>query len=208
MKKPVTFERSIKRLADSYGIDEETGCWLWLSDAQLRAGYGRFYFDGRRHQAHRFVYELLVGSVPEGMELDHLCRIRRCVNPAHLEPVTGRVNILRGVSPSAVNAAKSHCSRGHELTGDNLVASFLQQTGGRRCRICDNERMRSAYRESNPDRGLPNALKTHCPKGHEYTPENLVKSALKKGWRVCLICQRQHVRDSGRKASRKRPPTK
>lgn len=70
------------------------GCWLWLSTLD-RSGYGRLYHQARRWVAHRFFYELLVGPIPEGLELDHLCMVKTCVNPAHLEPVTGDENIDR-----------------------------------------------------------------------------------------------------------------
>jgi hypothetical protein len=83
--------------------------------------------------AHRLVYEELVGPIPEGMELDHLCRNTSCVNPAHLEPVPHRVNVLRGVGPTAENAVKTECVNGHPLTGRNLC---IRKEGGRKCRTC------------------------------------------------------------------------
>jgi hypothetical protein len=102
-------------------------CWEWTG-ARERKGYGRF----RSQPAHRWSYELLRGEIPEGLFLDHLCRNRACVNPWHLEPVTNRVNILRGVSFAAINAHKTHCIRGHEFTPENTYMS----TKGRNCRAC------------------------------------------------------------------------
>lgn len=88
--------------------------------------------------AHKWAYESIVGPVPEGMELDHLCRNRACVNPAHLEAVSRRVNQLRGLSISAKNARKTHCVHGHPLTGENVY----EWRGSRYCRAC-----RAAARE-------------------------------------------------------------
>jgi hypothetical protein len=78
-----------------YDVDVETGCWNWLHHC-TPDGYGRLERDGRRQMAHRYIFELNRGPIPEGMQLDHLCRNRRCVNPVHLEPVSGLVNARRG----------------------------------------------------------------------------------------------------------------
>ena len=82
------------------------------------------------------MYRLLVGEIPAGLQLDHLCRVRDCVNPTHLEPVTGRENILRGQSFSAINAAKLQCVRGHDLTGPNLLYRTSRGAVIRACLIC------------------------------------------------------------------------
>lgn len=111
-------------------VDE---CWLWVG-ATVR-GYGEFYFKGRQLKAHRFAYELLVGPIPEGLTIDHLCRNRSCINPSHMEPVTIQENLRRGISPSAVNARKTHCLRGHPLKGQNLLVN----NGHRHCRQCKKE---------------------------------------------------------------------
>lgn len=79
-------------------VDNETGCWLWTAGYR-RGGYARFRYAGagsKNGAAHRFSYEKLIGPVSGGLQLDHLCRVRHCVNPAHLEPVTPRENTLRG----------------------------------------------------------------------------------------------------------------
>ncbi|MBO0884191.1 MAG: HNH endonuclease [Mycobacterium sp.] len=87
--------------------------------------------------AHVFAYELLVGPIPTGMQLDHLCRNRSCVNPDHLEPVSQRVNLLRGATQPAFNTAKTHCPQGHPYEGDNLA---FNRDGSRFCRTCSRDR--------------------------------------------------------------------
>ncbi len=105
------------------------GCWLW--DGVIHgSGYAHFF----RKSAHIRAYIELVGLVPEGMELDHLCRNRHCVNPAHLEPVSHLENVLRGIGPAAVNARRTHCTHGHELAGENLQVTV--RGDGRKMRQC------------------------------------------------------------------------
>lgn len=117
--------------------DKTPECWNWKG-ATLR-GYGRFRYFGHYIQAHRAAWLLLVGPIPESLELDHLCRNRSCVNPSHLEPVTGRENKLRGDTVNARNAHKSECLRGHPLSGENL---YVGPDGKRQCRMCGRERVK------------------------------------------------------------------
>lgn len=105
-------------------------CWIWMG--QRVDGYGRFQFYRETIQAHRAVYEHFRGPIPDGLVIDHLCRVHECVNPLHLEPVTQRTNVLRGIAPTAENAAKTHCKWGHELSGSNLIL----RPDGRECRAC------------------------------------------------------------------------
>lgn len=112
----------------------DNGCWGWIAYRDPD-GYGNFSIEGRTKRSHRVAYELLISSIPEGMQLDHLCRNRGCVNPDHLEPVTCRENILRGESFQARNARKTHCLHGH------LFAEYGFSSGdtSRRCRLCHNQ---------------------------------------------------------------------
>lgn len=93
-------------------------------------GYGRVGYK----MAHRIVYEEQVGEIPDGLQLDHLCRNRGCVNIEHLEPVTIKVNVMRGVSPHAINARKTHCTNGHEFTEQNIYQRPDRIARG--CRTC------------------------------------------------------------------------
>jgi hypothetical protein len=116
-------------------VDPGTACWVWCASTR-GGGYGSVRHDGRTRPAHRVAYELLVADVPEHLHLDHLCRNRACSNPAHLEVVTEKVNILRGVGPTAQNAAKTHCIHGHEFAGGNLG---VYASGKRYCKACKVE---------------------------------------------------------------------
>lgn len=123
------YRPTINRFCDLIEYSSD-GCWLWTGFTDT-AGYSRFSpGDGNRKtcHAHIFSYEHFIGPVPQGKELDHLCRIRRCVNPTHLEPVTHLVNMRRGS-----HATKTHCKQGHPLSGENL---YLAPNGCRRCRTC------------------------------------------------------------------------
>jgi hypothetical protein len=106
-------------------------CWLWLAGRSTR-GYGVFTIAGRQWLVHRLVYILLVGPIPQGLTLDHLCRVRHCCNPRHTEPCTRGENALRGDGPAAANARKTRCPRGHPY---DLVSG-----GRRRCLACKRDR--------------------------------------------------------------------
>ena len=121
-------------------------CWTWL--ACRRSGYGLFWVGGKGLQAHRVAYELLVGPIPEGLSIDHLCRNTGCVNPAHLEPVTHKENVLRGVGQMAVNARKTHCLRGHLFDEENTyVAKANYRRLCRECRRMHQMERRARQRE-------------------------------------------------------------
>jgi len=108
-------------------VTQGDGCWTWTATVNSR-GYGQWAVNGVSKSAHRLTYEAIVGPIPDGLTIDHLCRNKRCVNPAHMEPVTAAENNRR--KPSST---KTHCVRGHELSGDNLRINGL---GRRSCRTC------------------------------------------------------------------------
>ena len=119
-------------------------CWVWTGATTRRRGYGRIRVGGgEKMLAHRLAYEWFVGPIPEGLVLDHLCRNPRCCNPQHLEAVDHRENCLRGTSPWAQNARKTHCANGHEFTPENTRIS----RGARDCRACKRERAARAVEE-------------------------------------------------------------
>lgn len=102
------------KVLDRYETDE-AGCWIWRGYTDPTNGYGS---HGDSY-AHRTFYEKFKGEIPAGLTIDHLCRVRNCVNPDHLEAVTLRENILRSDGPTAINARKTHCKHGHEFNAEN-----------------------------------------------------------------------------------------
>jgi hypothetical protein len=132
---------------------------------------------------------LVVGPIPENMVLDHLCRNRCCCNPAHLEPVTQKVNTHRArawMAGAEFQRNKTHCKNGHPYSGDNLRTC---KDGKRACRACSREYSR-AYHLRNPTQRVP--PKTHCKRGHEFTPENTYTDP-NRGVRSCRTCKRGQV---------------
>lgn len=117
-----------------------TGCWLWTGGV-VSGGYGKFFSDNHTTLAHRWAYEHFKGIIPNTLQLDHKCRVRCCVNPDHLEPVTARENLLRGIGPSANNSRKTNCIHGHPLKGYN-VQHFKNHPNKRGCRLCRLETVR------------------------------------------------------------------
>lgn len=136
------------RIASKISSVLPSGCWKW--EAALTSGYGVVWWEGRLQRAHRVIYTLLIGPIPEGLELDHVrdrgCMTRACVNPEHCEPVTGIVNNSRSDSISARNARKTECLRGHAFTTSNTyVAKRERGKTERFCRECHRINNREKY---------------------------------------------------------------
>jgi len=119
------------------------GCWTWTGSHDPD-GYGKISVRSRMTNAHRVAYQIYVGPIPEAYEVDHLCRNRGCVNPAHLEAVPKPVNIARGEGAAARYARRTHCKNGHEYTPTN---TRLSRTGTRQCRECERLRTRRRWAE-------------------------------------------------------------
>lgn len=130
----LSFEHRVDRDGPVPDYAPELGpCWLWTGATTV--GYGRFRGSG----VHRMAYEELVGPIPDGLVMDHLCRVRHCVNPAHLEPVTLAENVRRGLS-GRYQASKTHCPQGHEYSPEN---TYVTKVGQRKCRTCYISRRRA-----------------------------------------------------------------
>jgi hypothetical protein len=128
---PFMDEPATKRFARLYTISD-SGCWEWTG-ALDRLGYGQVHWQGRRQRAHRAVYEATGNVIPDGLELDHLCRNKRCVNPSHLEPVTHSENLRRHY------ATVTECPQGHPYDDAN---TYITSSGKRRCRTCRTNQQR------------------------------------------------------------------
>ncbi len=116
-------------------------CWLWTASLNT-SGYGQFMLNGRPQRAHRIAYELLRAEIPDGLQIDHLCRVRRCVNPWHLDPVPNAVNAERARPYRAVRQLKQHCPSGHAYSPEN---TYSDPRGHRRCRECGRQQSLAAY---------------------------------------------------------------
>ena len=137
-----------------------TGCWVWLG-AKGHGGYGVVGAYGRQWKVHRLVLLLTQGLVvPEGKQVDHLCRNRACCNPSHLELVTPRENTRRSLNPAAAHARQTHCHRGHEYTPEN---TYVRNGGfGRNCREC--KRIVNRELDARPERKARQAELARQPK--------------------------------------------
>lgn len=125
-----TFAWSFDRRFMSKVEKTESGCWLWLG-AKMNNGYGQLVVGSVHWAAHRYSYTELIGEIPPGLDLDHLCRNRACTNPAHLEPVTRSENLFRG--NTGKHKRPDICPAGHPYSGDNL---YMHPSGRRNCRAC------------------------------------------------------------------------
>lgn len=149
-------------------------CWLWTGSRDVH-GYGRFWPTmERQYLAHRYSYELILGPIPDGFSLDHLCRVPSCVYPAHLEPVTHAENMRRG------GQARRAARNGNRLCGHPW------EEGTKRCAECHRVKENVRYARKRGEGFIPIRERTHCKHGHEFTPEN---TYLNRGkYRQCRTC--------------------
>jgi hypothetical protein len=121
-------------------VSLQSGCWPWTAYI-APTGYGMFCLNRRMTYAHRVAYEIVNGPIPEGLQIDHLCRVRHCVNPAHLEAVTQRENMARGAAGPAGGPRRTTCKRGHDLTDPANI--YTRRDGGHMCHPCHLDRARA-----------------------------------------------------------------
>lgn len=147
MARPAGYvEKPLAERFDAKVFRSPDGCWLWTGFVD-KAGYARLRAGGRDTPvlyAHRYSYERFVGPVPQGLLLDHLCRTRHCVNPAHLEAVTQRENVMRGAAPMVAVSLSGKCARGHERIPENT--QYKRDGRVAFCKICRRERRRPGAR--------------------------------------------------------------
>jgi hypothetical protein len=137
LREPNLFELP-QRLQPLIMPEPISGCWIWIGSV-TSSGYGQWNYTPDR-TVHRFIYKMFIGSIPDGMVLDHLCRLKTCVNPFHLEIVTQRENSRRGLRNQYT--AKLHCPQGHPYSGNNLSIHFRNGRSYRMCKECGKQSMR------------------------------------------------------------------
>jgi hypothetical protein len=186
---------SQQRIAQFWArVDKRGDCWIF--DTVSRAeGYGSFSLKSKQIGAHRFAYIITHGSIPKGAHIDHLCRVRACVNPDHLQAVSQKLNMARGQGASAQNALKARCKRGHVfdeantlLTGEGLY---------RRCRACKRDYEAQLHQQKVQEQKRqgtyigPNQDKTHCIYGHPFSATNTMYGNRSNGkiQRICRTCR-------------------
>lgn len=191
-----TTENRLARFEEKYQPDPNSGCWIWLGAMDVK-GYPLVKGEGKVKYAYRLAYLMFKGKVRKGYDVHHTCHTPLCVNPDHLQALTRRAHTALGENIVGRNIRKTHCERGHPFRGENLR---VDSKGKRGCKTCDRERMREVrrmWKENHPDRRLPSAQRTHCPKGHEYSGENVYVRA--NGWRQCRACDSIYQNEKYRK---------
>lgn len=161
-------------------------CWEW--QRARTTGYGRVHYQGRLQSTHRAIYEHLIGPIPEGLQLDHICVNRICGNPTHTHPVTQRENLLTGSGFAGCNYSVTHCPSGHAYNAKNTYIYKLPNGHtGRRCRECNRlGQVKCNVRRKSGIAPEPRAKKTHCIRGHPFDADNT--AYYPDGRRYCCPC--------------------
>lgn len=175
-------------------IAEPWDCWEWQG-SRLGTGYGAFYHSqGADKLAHRWAWRFFGNTIPEGKQIDHLCRNRACVNPCHLEVVDPGENVRRGEAGYATGAlyrARTHCPHGHKYTPENIIP---RPSGYRQCRECERIRSRKRDKEFRAANPLPPRVPiTHCHRGHPLSGDNLYVDP--RGGRQCKECNKRRGKE-------------
>lgn len=190
-KRGITPYAAICRFSQRFKIDEESGCWIWTGAAR-GIGYGAFHYRNKQTSAHRFSYELFHGPISND-HIHHVCENKACVNPAHLQDLTRRDHILvTPTSPLSEKAGKTHCMRGHPLSGENL---YVSPDNHRHCRICTTN-SQNEWKRKNKE---PIPERTHCKRGHPWVPENWCVFRDRK---QCKACHQIHMAEFKRRAGK------
>jgi hypothetical protein len=158
-------------------LDPMSGCLLWTGCLNA-SGYGTIGIEGKSKLAHVVAFRTSGGTIPDGYQIDHLCRTRACIDPAHMEPVTPRENWRRGQSVGARAIRTGGCGRGHLFDEGN---TYIEKGGSRKCITCT--KMHAARRSARRRAAI-----THCPHGHAYAEDGYVNVS---GIRVCSVCRRR-----------------
>lgn len=172
--------------------EPNSGCWLWTA-ADDSTEYGMLAIARRPARAHRLAYEHFVGPIPPDKELHHICRVRRCVNPAHLLAV----NRLEHIKHNR-RYGRAECPQGHAFEGSNL---YVAPDGSRYCRPCRRASAKAFRVKRQTKTTRPNGLKTHCAQGHAFEGENLYRHAV-TGWRSCRACRNASIAKHRAKAAK------
>lgn len=184
--------------------EDLAGCWIWTG-RRYPNGYGVFSLEGQSTYSHRIMHMIFVGPIPKGQHTDHLCRVRECCNPQHLEVVTPRENVLRSpIAVASINASKTHCLRGHELAGENL--GVYAAKGHRYCRTCAKHSA-AARHGTDPDapRQMKRSSTSECAHGHPLDETNSYVDP--RGTLRCRACAREQYRQwYARQQAKQSPP--
>ena len=172
-----------ERFWDKVSLNKDTGCWEWKNPTTT--GYGSFWVDGQQKSlpSHRVSYNMLVGKIPKELEIDHLCRNRSCVRPSHLDIVTHKENVRRGLMGPIL---KTHCPRGHQY---NKVNTYVTKAGHRLCRICHNENEKRYKSEGRKDKFLITRQCSYCESNFRIS-KHAISGKFKERGQVDFCCSR------------------